>query len=339
MNQSPKTIIATREEVRSLMKSKFKLNNPVLAFYTSHLDRLIKDEDLMVIPMYDRQIHRAHAIFDTVDIINNRLILLDEHLNRMANSCKLVNIDLPMPLSVIREKIIDLAAFCVSFYNLENKNFNIRYWVSSGGENFGILPSGSSKFYAVAFGSDNASDSTLLKEFTIDQIEPKTGVLALAKTTNYLVNSLIAMEAKKKGGFLGVMVTKEGIVLEGPIANVGFIWKNGDFVTSSFDRVLKGTTLIEAMNYIREELIPKGIVKNIVQKDFTVKDVYENAVEMMILGGNKILPVGSLNNVEISKEVGRITKILQENVIKRAWNRADEVPLNRYKKNIPSPKL
>lgn len=339
MNPPPKTIAATKEEIRALMKSSFKTSKQVYGFYNSHFDRIIKDEDLMVVPIYDRQVHRAHSIFDTVDVIKNRLILLDEHLARMAKSCEIVHIDLPMPLSVIREKIIDLASFCISHHGLENKNFYIRYWVSSGGDNFGILPSGNSRFYAVAFDSEKPSENKLYKEYTINTVEAKTGILAEAKTTNYLTNALVAMESKKKGGMLGIMLSKEGYILEPPISNVAFIWKNGDFVTPPFDGVLRGTTLIECMNYVREELVSKGIVRSVVQKQITAKDVFENAVEMIFIGGNYILPIGSLDDREISKEIGKVTKIIQENYMKRVLARAVEVPLNRYKKTIPNPKF
>ena len=334
-----KTTIASKEEVRALMKEHFKTNWKTLGFYTSQFDRIIKDEDLMVVPIYNRQVHRAHSIFDTVDVEENKLILLDEHLARLEVSCKLVEIPLPLPLQTIKEKIIDLASFCITTYNLENKPFSMRYWVSSGGENFGILPSGKPVLYVVAFISPQENVNVLRKEYSIQSIDPKIGVLASSKTTNYLVNALFAMEASRKGGFLGVMATKEGIVLEGPVMNVGFIWRNGDFVTSTFERTLKGTTLIECMNFIKEQLVPSGKVRRIVQRDFTLQEVYENAVEMMEIGGNFIMPIGTFDDRVISTEVGPITKILQENFLKRVLSRAEPIPLTKYKKLIPNAKL
>lgn len=334
-----KTTIASKEEVRALMKEHFKTNWRTLGFYTSQFDRIIKDEDLMVVPIYNRQVHRAHSVFDTVDVEGNKLILLDEHLARLEVSCKLVGIPLPLPMQTIREKIIDLASFCVTTYNLENKPFNMRYWVSSGGENFGILPSGKPVFYVAAFVCPEENTKVLKKEYSIQTIEPKIGVLASSKTTNYLVNALFAMEANKKGGYYGVMTTKDGLVLEGPIMNVAFIWRNGDFVTPSFDRTLRGTTLIECMNFIREKLVPSGRVRRIVQRDVTLQEIYENAVEMMEIGGNIILPIGTFDDRVISTEVGPITKILQENYLKRVLERAEPIPLNKYKKLIPSAKL
>ena len=334
-----KTTVASKEEARALMKEHFKTNWKTLGFYTSQFDRIIKDEDLMVVPLYNRQIHRAHSIFDTVDVENNKLLLLDEHLARLESSCKLVQIPLPLPLQTIREKIVDLASFCITTYNLENKPFFIRYWVSSGGENFGILPSGKPILYVVAFENATESQRVLLKEYSVQSVDPKIGVLATSKTTNYLVNALVAMEARKKGGYLGIMTTKEGIVLEGPVMNVGFIWRNGDFVTATFERTLKGTTLIECMNFMKEKLVPNGKIRRVVQRDFTLQEVYENAVEMILFGGNYILPVGTFDDRIISKEIGPITKILQENYLERVLARAETIPLKKYKKLIPNSKL
>ena len=332
-----KTIIATKEEVRALMKSNFKSKSLIYAFYTSHLDRIIKDEDLMVIPFYDRQVHRAHSIFDTVDIIDGKFLLLDQHLARFNKSLSLVSIDLPMPLEVIREKILDVASFCMSQYNINT--LSMRYWISSGGENFGIMPSGKPVFYLAAFHDSGFDVSKPLKEYSITNIDPKVGVLAEAKTTNYLINCLVTMEARKKGGYLGIMTSKEGYLLEASIMNVAFVYKNGDFVTPKFDKSLKGTTLIEVMDLINEVFIKNEVVRNLVQKDVTAKEVYENASEMMLIGGNFIVPIGMFDDRTISTEVGPVTKLLQQHYLPRVLAKAEKVPLNRYKKSYPSPKL
>lgn len=334
-----KTSIATKEEVRALMKSNFKAETTIYGFYTSIFDRIIKDEEYMVLPLYDRQVNRGHSVFDTLDIINGKGVLFNEHLARLQISCSLAKIPLPMSIEKIKEKITDLASFCLTHYNLHKGHFFIRYWVSSGGHSFGILPPKDKKSHLfVAAFSGEKDTFKQINEVTIDTIIPKEGILANSKTTNYLINSLFAMEGKNKGGTYGIMIDRDGFILEQPIANVVFVFKNGDFVIPKLEKILKGTTLMECLNYIQENLIKTGQIKQIVQMDIRPSDVYKEAKEMIVLGGNAIYPVKKYDNHIISEEPGPIAHLLKDHMEKVIANSV-AIPVDRYKKPIPNPKL
>lgn len=335
-----KTIISSKEECRALMKSHFKAETAMYGFYTSVFDRIIKDEEHMVIPIFDRQFHRAHSIFDTLNIVDGHMLLFEEHLSRLEISCKLAQIPLPMPLEKIKEKITDLASFCISNYGLLNKSFHLRYWVSSGGNNFNILPPKNKKsnLYVIAFEAKK-SPFHLIKEYSIDNIMAKRGILANSKTTNYLINSLYAIESNKKGGIMGIMLDQEGYILEGPVANVAFVFKNNDFVIPPLEKTLKGTTLMECIKFIETNLIKNGKINSVIQRNLKPSEVYENAKEMMFIGGDFIIPIGTLDDRVISKEIGPIGTILNDYLKKDLVEKSEKVPLDRYKKPIPHPKL
>ena len=98
---------------------------------------------------------------------------------------------------------MDLAAFCFANFEInEAESFlHLRFWISLGGKNFGMATTEQSTFYCVAYLMPVASQERLqwfngVKEFTIGDIKPKIGILAEAKTTNYLINSLVYMASR-----------------------------------------------------------------------------------------------------------------------------------------------
>ena len=60
------------------------------------------------------------------------------------------------------------------------------------------------------------------------------------------------MEAREKGGFLGILKTQDGFLLEAPVANIAFLFLNEQgkyyFKTPKFDgRILAGTGIRRAL--------------------------------------------------------------------------------------------
>lgn len=48
----------------------------MLCFYNSKLDKIILEDNFMVIPLYDKMINRGYSIFDTVNVRNRKFINL-----------------------------------------------------------------------------------------------------------------------------------------------------------------------------------------------------------------------------------------------------------------------
>ena len=62
-------------------------------------------------------------------------------------------------------------------------------------------------------------------EVTVDTLPQKPTMLATMKSTNYLLNSLVASHAERKGGCFGVQVDAHGMLAEGSVCNVAFVLK------------------------------------------------------------------------------------------------------------------
>lgn len=106
----------------------------------------------MQVPLCDRIVHRAHAIFDTLNIYKGRTLLMDYHTQRAMRSCEKVKIESPVSEDELKKILLDMGAFCYTNFNLpEEQTINIRYWISSGKNNYGILPEKKTELYIVAF--------------------------------------------------------------------------------------------------------------------------------------------------------------------------------------------
>jgi hypothetical protein len=83
----------------------------------------------------------------------------------------------------------------------------------------------------------------------------------------------------------------------------------------------------------------QGKITKITEKDIKPEDVYQNAKEMMIIGGNKIVAVRSFDGKLISEEAGPITKALYFYLKVTLVEKSPHVPLDIYSKTFLSPKL
>ncbi len=70
----------------------------------------------------------------------------------------------------------------------------------------------------------------------------KPPLYAITKTTNYLPNVLMQMEAKEAGFDNGVFIDHDGHVGESSNMNVAFVSKDGVLVHPKFDHILSGCT-------------------------------------------------------------------------------------------------
>eukprot|EP01017_Pseudomicrothorax_dubius_P034371 TRINITY_DN4701_c0_g2_i5.p1 TRINITY_DN4701_c0_g2~~TRINITY_DN4701_c0_g2_i5.p1 ORF type:complete len:338 (+),score=81.40 TRINITY_DN4701_c0_g2_i5:39-1052(+) len=327
------TKVGTREEILAKMKEKYVSNAKILAFYNSVLDMIIEDTDLMVIPVEDRQFHRGHAVFDTARVENGQIVALDVHMARFQRSAKLAQIEPPMPFPEIQKKIVDTIHFAYKKAgSSKDKILHVRYWLSKGiGGGFSIAEATSTPtLYCSVFevGSAITSPSNPgVKEFTIWEYPAKTGILANAKTNNYLINALVATRTKELGGYQGVQVNPEGYITECAVANIAFVWDNDEFVVPNWETILKGTTADILIQLIQEKLVPAGLVKNVVFRNIRPEEVYQKAKEMIVIGYDNITPIIEYDGRKVGNGAkGAVCEKLQE--LTREYCKTKGIPLD-----------
>lgn len=258
------------------------------AMYSSILDGIVTDPALMVIPFDDHLVHRGHAVFDTAAIVNGMMYQLEPHLDRFERSASMARIPQPFPRSQMRDIILETAGAS------GRRNASVRYWLSVGPGGFGLAPNecvGSSFHVMIYEGSKTpASAYTEGLKFITSSIPIKPPLFARCKSTNYLPNALVVMEAKDKGADNGIFIDAHGMIGESSNMNVAFVSRDRVLRHPTFDAILAGCTVMRALE-LAKQLVANGQLKDIVVADVPIEEARQ-AAEMLLLGSSvKVAPI------------------------------------------------
>ncbi len=258
------------------------------AMYSSVLGGIVTDPALMVLPLDDHMVHRGHAVFDTATLADGMLYQLDQHLERFLRSAEMARISPPFPREQLRQIIIDTAAAS------GHRDASVRYWLSAGPGGFALGPNEcvGSSFYVMIFGAETYPESYYTQGIKVvtSRVPIKPPFFARVKSTNYLPNVLVVLEAKDRGADNGIFIDERGMVAESSNMNVAFVTKNRVFRHPPFDAILSGITVLRIFQLARR-LVERGELRDIVIADVSVEEG-RAAAEMMLIGSSiKVAPV------------------------------------------------
>jgi len=293
------------------------------SMYSSVLGGIVTDPALMVLPLDDHMVHRGHSVFDTATLTHGMLYQLDPHLDRLLRSAELARIPLPFAREQLRQVILDTAAAS------GQRDGSIRYWLSAGPGGYGLGPAEctGSSFYVIVFKQEAYPDSYYTEGVKVvtSQIPIKPPLFARIKSTNYLPNVLVVLEAKDLGADNGVFIDQRGMVAESSNMNVAFVTQDGVFRHPPFDAILSGITIQRVLQFA-ERLVKEGDLKEIRVADIPVGEGRQ-AAEMMLIGSSiKVAPVVHWDGQPIGDgKPGPITKKLLEMWNEDARSAADQL--------------
>ena len=289
MSSVTKIPILTRDEaIARLQDAVHAKASNFYAMYSSALGGIVTDPALMVLPLDDHMVHRGHSVFDTATLTGGMLYQLDPHLDRLLRSAELARVPLPFPREELRQIILDTAAAS------RQREGSVRYWLSAGPGGFGLGPAEcvGSSFYVIVFNQElyPASYYTDGMKVITSNIPIKPPLFARIKSTNYLPNVLVVLEAKDRSADNGIFIDQRGMVAESSNMNVAFVTKDRVFRHPVFDAILSGITIQRVLQFA-ERLVQQGDLKEIRLADVSVSEGRE-AAEMMLIGSSiKIAPV------------------------------------------------
>ena len=289
MSSVTKTPVLTRDEaIARLQDAVHAKASNFYAMYSSALGGIVTDPALMVLPLDDHMVHRGHSVFDTATLTGGMLYQLDPHLDRLLRSAELARVPLPFPREELRQIILDTAAAS------RQREGSVRYWLSAGPGGFGLGPAEcvGSSFYVIVFNQElyPASYYTDGMKVITSNIPIKPPLFARIKSTNYLPNVLVVLEAKDRSADNGIFIDQRGMVAESSNMNVAFVTKDRVFRHPVFDAILSGITIQRVLQFA-ERLVQQGDLKEIRLADVSVSEGRE-AAEMMLIGSSiKIAPV------------------------------------------------
>ncbi|HYE86676.1 MAG TPA: aminotransferase class IV [Vicinamibacterales bacterium] len=252
------------------------------AFYSSQLGGIVTDPALMVIPFDDHMVHRGHGIFDTAGIVNGRIYDLDAHLDRFLKSAERSKLTLPSSRAEMRDIIIRTTAAS------GRRDGSIRYWLSSGPGNLDLTPAAGAEpgFFVMIFAGlaypEKWKTEGVRVMTTTYPIKPP--LYAITKTTNYLPNVLMQMEAKEQGFDNGVFIDHAGHVGESSNMNVAFVSKDDVLIHPRFDHILSGCTSLRVIE-LAQQLVKQGRLKDVRVANITMAEALASK-EMLLIGSS-----------------------------------------------------
>lgn len=258
------------------------------AMYSSVLGGIVTDPALMVLPLDDHMVHRGHAVFDTATLTHGMLYQLDPHLDRLIKSAEGARIALPFPREQLRRIILETAAAS------RRRDGSVRYWLSAGPGGYALGPAEcvGSSFYVIVFKQEAYPESYYsdgIKVIT-SRVPIKPPLFARIKSTNYLPNVLVVMEAKDRGADNGVFIDARGMVAESSNMNVAFVTRDRVLRHPPFDAILSGVTIQRVLDFA-QRLVQQGVLSGVRVADISVEEGRDTA-EMMLIGSSiKVAPV------------------------------------------------
>lgn len=301
---------------------------PIAAMYSSLVDGIVVDPELMSVPIDDHALVRGHAIFDTATLAKGRVYRLSIHLDRLFASAKDARLRLPFGPSEEenRRRITDIV--CRTCVASGCRDGGIRYYLSAGPGNFGITSDGCEPaFYCVVLASAIPGlDLRAIDEVTVRSVPMKPPLLARVKSNNYMLNSLTAMAAQDRGGRFGILLREDLTVAEGCIVNCALVTADRALVTPAFGDILSGTTVRKAMQLAERHLVKDGGLLREVRQEVVPLATLQSAVEVMLLGGDThLLPVKTLDGKQVGDgKAGPVATELYRLLVEDAEKGEDE---------------
>jgi 4-amino-4-deoxychorismate lyase len=323
---TPLRTLNEHEVVEQLRALRAKQPVKYTAFYSSQLGGVVTDPALMVIPFDDHMVHRGHGIFDTAGIVNGKIYDLDAHLDRFLKSAERSKLKLPASRDEMRDTIIKTTAVS------GRRDGSIRYWLSSGPGNLDLTPVAGADpgFFVMIFAGlvypEKWTTEGVRVMTTTYPIKPP--LYAITKTTNYLPNVLMQMEAKEKGFDNGVFIDPDGHVGESSNMNVAFVTHDNVLVHPKFDHILSGCTSMRLLE-LAKTLVQRGELMDVKVAHVSMDDALA-AKEMLLIGSSvKVAGIVQWDHHKIGNgkpgPVSRaLLQLLEEDM--RSGDRLIEVP-------------
>ena len=280
-------VLKADEAIASLRALRERQPVRYYAFYSSQLGGIVTDPALMVLPFDDHMVHRGHGVFDTAAIADGKLYDVEAHLDRFIRSAGLSKLPLPCSRDEMRAIIVRTAAAS------GRRDGSVRYWISAGPGNLGLPPAAGAEpgFFVMIFGGlaypDTWYTSGLRVMTTSYPIKPP--LYAITKSTNYLPNILMQMEAQEAGLDNGVFVDESGNVGESSNMNVAFVGPDGTLQHPRFDHILSGCTSLRLLELARA--LEGGLLRGVQVRDIPVAEA-RAAREMLLIGSSiQVAPI------------------------------------------------
>ena len=235
------------------------------------------------ISVFDSGYLLGDGIWEGIRLVKNEWMFLDEHLERLFEGCKAIDIELDLSCGQIKDAI-----FKTQKINNMEDSAHARLMITRGNK---VKPfqqpslSDGINFVIIMEHSDSENIKQGLNLVTVPQVRGLPMSQDPKLNSHSKLNCILAcIQANKAGGDEALMLDPYGFVNTTNSCNF-FIVKNNEVWTSSGDYCMNGITRLKVIELCKNNNI------SVFQKNFTLVDVYSSQ-EAFVTG-----TLGSLNQV------------------------------------------
>jgi branched-chain amino acid aminotransferase len=257
-------------------RKNYKTHNTPSSSMIIYLDGRYLPDDQARVSVFDHGFLYGDGVFEGIRAYNGRIFRLKEHLDRLYDSAK--TIDLHPPIT--KEEMTE--AICETLRRNNLTDAYIRPIITRGVGDLGLdprkCPKASVVIIAVSWGAMYGDlYEKGLKAVTVSvRRNPAECLPPNVKSLNYLNNILAKIEANYKGGDEAIFFDTNGYISEGSGDNL-YIVKNGEIVTPATLNNLRGITRMVVLE------IAKSLGITVKEQNIGYFDLY-TADEMICTG-------------------------------------------------------
>jgi len=252
------------------------------------------------ISVFDRSFLYGDGVFETLRTYNDNIFLLDQHIERLYISAKLIRLEIPWSKEWIKEAALKTV--------IENKGLNdliLRITISRGVQKGGVLPE-KNIVPTIVLTTREIEDGRIKDSWKVIistiRRNDKRAIDPLAKSANFLNNILAGLEGQDAGADESLMLNIDEKVTEGTVSNV-FIVKEDVIITPPItDGLLRGITRDQVI------LLAKRGSLALIEKSIKIDDLYGADEIFLTLSSQGIVPVTEIDRNMMT--VGNITEKL-----------------------------
>ncbi|MGQ4489315.1 branched-chain amino acid transaminase [Streptomyces sp. 372A] len=233
------------------------------------------------------------------------VLRLDEHLQRLYDSARIVRLHIPYDLPTLREAVLDVLRA-----NRYREDVYLRPWAFPEGViQEQMVPAGvtcevvvDSWTFTSGLGTERGCRAAVSSWTRINESSMPPRVKAFS---NYHNGRLAMIEARENGHDWPILLNERGKVSEGPGACIALV-RDGEVITpSTTSGILESLTRATSLTLLRE------MGRTVVERDVDRTELYL-AEEVFFMGtGWEILPVTSVDGLQVGDgTAGEVTRAL-----------------------------
>lgn len=233
------------------------------------------------------EIEKQKGVYEVIRVVDKTPLFAKEHVDRLIQSAKLINLDLNMTQDEIMRNICKLS----ELNNIKEQNIKLLF---TANRDFYF-------FFIKSFYPDKDMIEKGVKTITFNVVRENPNV----KFHNAQLRSSINAELKKQDAYEALLIDNENRVVEGSRSNIFFL-SNDCLVTAPSGAVLMGITRSKVLD------ICKDLKIDVVERDVLLNELPSFEGAFMTSTSNNVLPIRAIDDVKYTNFNGRIKKIIDE---------------------------